>query len=378
MSIDRDVRWKYAGPPRRLGIAKPPSVEEARVKKIPQLPRSFRRHLIRLGRRSGDPQTAVRFHAVARLGLGRSSPQVADDLDVACSTVVRAADHYAKEGIAGLYDKRHGNGATKADDAFRRRIAQLLRLTPEDFGWRRPTWTRELLCLQMRKEGRPKVAVCTMGRALARIGARLGMPKPIVLCPWPRDARERRLAEIRRLEARASADEPVLYSDEVDVHLNPKIGRDWMLRGQQRRVVTPGKNQKFYLAGALDVRTGRLHTTGADRKNAALFCQLLWLLSSRYRRAHRIHLVVDNYGIHSARLTQSTLEALDDRIVLHFLPPYCPAANRIERVWQDFHANVTRNHRCKTMNKLLDNARLYLDAYVWRRVSGIKAITTAA
>jgi transposase len=335
--------------------------------------RSFRRHLIQLGRRSGDPETAARFHAVARLGLGRSSPQVASDLDLARSTVVKAANRYADEGIAGLYDRRRGNGATKADEAFRRRLAQLLRLTPEDFGWRRPTWTRELLCLQMHREGRPKVAVCTMGRALARIGARLGMPKPTVLCPWPRDARERRLAEIRRLEGRASAEEPVLYSDEVDVHLNPKIGRDWMLRGQQRRIVTPGKNQKFYLAGALDVRTGRLHTTGAASKNAALFCHLLWLLAGRYRRARRVHLVVDNYGIHSAHLTQRTLETLGGRIVLHFLPPYCPDANRIERVWQDFHANVTRNHRCRTMNQLLDNARHYVDTYVWRRTVAEKA-----
>ncbi len=174
-------------------------------------------------------------------------------------------------------------------------------------GWRRPTWTRELLCLQMAREGRPRVSVCTMGRVLARIGARLGCPKPIVLCPRRRDARERRLAEIQALEARASAQEPVFYSDEVDIHLNPKIGRDWMLRGHQRRVVPPGKNEKFYLAGALEVRSGRLVTTGAARKNAALFCELLRLLASRYRRARRIHLVVDNYGIHKAQLTERTL-----------------------------------------------------------------------
>ena len=129
-----------------------------------------------------------------------------------------------------------------------------------------------------------------------------------------------------------------------------------MLRGEQRRIVTPGKNQKFYLAGALDVRTGALHTTGAATKNAALFCDLLRLLAAELPRARRIHLVVDNYGIHSERVTQQTLAALGGRIVLHFLPPYCPDANRIERVWQDLHANVTRNHRCKTMNQLLGNA----------------------
>lgn len=337
-----------------------------------------RRHLIQLGRRSGDPATALRFLAVARLGLGHSTPRVAIDLGVARSTVVRAAASFMTEGIDGLFDRRRRNGPAKVDDAFCCRLAELLLRTPEDFGWSRPTWTRELLCLQMKREHRAAVAVCTMGRALARIGARLGRPKPVVLCPWPRDARLRVLAEIRRLEARASAEEPVLYSDEVDIHLNPKVGRDWMLRGYQRRIITPGQNQKFYLAGALDVRTGRLHTTGARTKNAALFCQLLWLLRSRYRRARRVHLIIDNYGIHSARLTKRTLEQLGGRIVLHFLPPYCPDANRIERVWQDLHANVTRNHRCKTLNHLLANCRRYLEAYRWRRATGTRAALLAA
>ena len=346
--------------------------------KIPRMSRLARRELVRIGRRSGDPETAVRFHVIARLARGERSPEVAEALDVARSTVVRTAASFAKHGVEGLFDKRRYNGAPKVDGPFRTRVAALLRATPEDFGWPRPTWTRELLSLQMRREGWPIVAVCTMGRALAHIGARLGVPKPIVLCPWPRDAREAVLRRIRALEARASADEPVLYSDEVDIHLNPKIGRDWMLRGQQRRVVTPGKNAKFYLAGALDVRTGALHTTGTPQKNAALFCELLRLLAARYRRARRIHLIVDNYGIHSAKETLRLLEQLGGRVVLHFLPPYCPDANRIERVWQDLHANVTRNHRCKTMNRLLENARRYLDAYVWRRTTGLRAVLKTA
>jgi transposase len=325
-----------------------------------------RRALIRAGRRTGDPQTALRFLAVSRLGLGKSRRQVAKELDLAPSTVAEAARRFVAFGAAGLLDRRHGNGHRKVDARFSAVLARLLRHTPDNYGWERPTWTRELLSKQMRLEGFPDVAVCTMGRALARIGARLAMPKPVVLCPWPRAERLKRLAALKRLEARACADEPVLYSDEVDIHLNPKIGRDWMLRGHQRRVITPGKNEKFYLAGALDVRTGKLHTTGAARKNAALFGQLLWLLAGRYRRARRVHLILDNYAIHSSRLTQSILKSLANRIVLHFLPPYCPDANRIERVWQDLHANVTRNHRRKTLAQLLDDARRFLDAYRWR------------
>jgi transposase len=104
----------------------------------------------------------------------------------------------------------------------------------------------------------------------------------------------------------------------------------------------------------------------------------VWLLASRYRRTRRIHLIVDNYGIHSARLTKKTLAALGGRIVLYFLPPYGPDANRIERVWQDLHANVTRNHRCKTLAQLLPNCRRYLDGYRWRRASSTRPIVRAA
>jgi transposase len=340
------------------------------VKKIPRMSRPARRRLIWLGRKSRDSATALRFQSVAALAAGRSGVQVARELDIARSTVTTAARRFVEGGTEALYDRRRGNGVAKADEPFRARVAELLLRTPEDFGWSRPTWTRELLCLQMTREGWPTVAVCTMGRALAMLGARLGVPKPVVLCPWPREARLRRLARIRALEGRASAAEPVFYEDEVDIHLNPKVGRDWMLRGHQRRVVTPGKNEKFYIAGALDVRTGSLVTTGAARKNAALFCDLLRLLAKTYARARRIHFILDNYGIHTATLTQQTLVALRGRVVLHFLPPYCPDANRIERVWQDLHANVTRNHRCKTMTHLLANARAYLTAYAWRRVTG--------
>jgi transposase len=52
--------------------------------------------------------------------------------------------------------------------------------------------------------------------------------------------------------------------------------------------------------------------------------------------------------------------------VLHFLPPYCPDHNRIERVWLDLHANVTRNHRCKTLPALLANVRAFVLSYRWR------------
>jgi len=73
-----------------------------------------------------------------------------------------------------------------------------------------------------------------------------------------------------------------------------------MHRGHQREVVTPGKNQKAYIAGALDARDGTLLWTGAAQKNSLLFVQLLSELTKHYADAKRIHVILDNYGIHSS------------------------------------------------------------------------------
>src|SRR5437868_13236211 len=82
---------------------------EPRMTKIPRMSWLARRALIRAGRRSGDPPTALRFLAIARLGLGRSCRRVANDLDVAPSTVVVAARRFLAEGAAGLIDRRCNN-----------------------------------------------------------------------------------------------------------------------------------------------------------------------------------------------------------------------------------------------------------------------------
>ena len=39
---------------------------------------------------------------------------------------------------------------------------------------------------------------------------------------------------------------------------------------------------------------------------------------------------------------------------VHYLPKYSPDTNPIERVWWRLHEAVTRNHRCLTIDELLD------------------------
>lgn len=335
--------------------------------KIPRLDRAARRRLINRGRRTKEPHTALRFLMIAKLGQGLSRQQVARDLVCVPSTVVKAARRFAEAGEEGLLDQRTFNGVPKVDVRFREELKRVLLSVPTDFGWQRTTWTRELLGRELERRGLPRVAACTMGRALSAVGARLGMPKPFVSCPWDSARRKRVLRGLRRLAKNATTEEPVFFEDEMDVHLNPKIGRDWMLKGQRRYVRTPGQNRKRFVAGALNAATGKLTWVEAHSKASELFHKLVWKLAGEYRRARRIHLILDNYIIHSSRWTKLFLAQFGDRVVLHFLPPYCPDDNRIERVWLDLHANVTRNHRCTTIEELMVQVVTFMRAYNQRK-----------
>ncbi len=334
---------------------------------IPRLDRAARRRLIARGRKTNDHFTALRFLMIAKLGQGLSRHQVARDLGCVPSTVVKTAQRFIEAGEDGLLDRRAFNGTTKVDARFKEELERILLSVPTEFGWQRTNWTRELLGRELVRRDLPAVAACTIGRALSAIGARLGMPKPTVSCPWDSARRERVLRDRRRLARRATADEPVFYADEMDVHLNPKIGRDWMLKGHRRYVLTPGQNKKRFVAGALNAATGRVTWVVGPTKASDLFCALVWKLVGEHRRARCIHLILDNYIIHSSKRTKRFLSQFGDRVKLHFLPPYCPDDNRIERVWLDLHANVTRNHRCRSMEELMVQVVAFLRAYNQRK-----------
>jgi hypothetical protein len=151
-----------------------------------------------------------------------------------------------------------------------------------------------------------------------------------------------------------------VYEDEVDIHLNPKVGYDWAGYGQQKEVRTPGQNAKRYLAGALDVRTGEVHDVEGDRKDGWLFVDLPGKLYRHYDQAKRIHVILDNYGIHDGKLVAWALLEAAGEIRLQPLPPYCPNDNKVERVWEDLHAEVTRNHTCADIDALMVEVRDFL------------------
>jgi RHS repeat-associated protein len=249
-----------------------------------RLPRWVKRRLRREGRKTPDAALRTRIRIVLLYEAGWGAHRIAASLGCVPATAVRVARRFQALGEDGLRDGRCDNGLMKVDDDLRQALAELVAVSPQDHGWPRPTWTRELLVKTLRQHTGVKVSVTTVARMLSDLGARWGMARPIVLCPWLKARKARRLRAIFKIVHHLPAREVAYFEDEIDIHLNPRIGRDWMLRGQQKLVVTPGQNRKRYLAGALAVDGHDLLVVQSERKNDPVLSDANNYLYSVFRR----------------------------------------------------------------------------------------------
>jgi transposase len=243
--------------------------------------------------------------------------------------------------------------------SLRRSLLALLKKTPAAYGWCRTRWSCATLALQLQAQRSITVSAETVRRCLHALD---WVWKRAKLVAKDTDLeRASKLARIRRVYEHLGRREALLFADELDLHLLPKVGAQWMPQGTQVEVMTPGKNERRYLAGALDLRTGRVHHCVWFRKLTGLFLDLLNRLDRAYpaRRFDRVYVVADNCKIHKAAPVRRWLQQ-HSRFVLLFLPTYCPRANPIERCFGDLHDKVTRNHRRKRMRDLVNDVQKHL------------------
>jgi len=302
---------------------------------------------------------ALRCRILLLLDDGYSVAETARRASCVRATVYRTVYRFEDFGEEGLLDLRKSARARKVTPEVCSQLMAYLERVPKDYGWQRSTWSLELFALQLKRDTGVSLTPQHVRRVLKSEGCRRGRPRPALRIPVR--GRRQILDSIDELVASANRNAEVFYVDEADMDLNPRIGLTYIKRGQQPLVLTPGKNVKYYIAGALNARTGTVLYRHGPSKNSGLFVDLLRHLNRSYRRSRVIHLIVDNYIIHKSRRTLNALEALGDRIHLHFLPPYSPEHNQIERLWKQLHDNVTRNHRHGTMTSLWDDVVRFLD-----------------
>jgi transposase len=302
------------------------------------------------------------LHLLLLCAAGRTPREVAGVLFCSRSSVYRIARAYRagtltfEEGSERAPQQRRLRLLTPS---LKRSVLALLKTAPRMLGWCRTRWSCATLAVELQVRRGIAVSAETMRHWLHEVGWEWKRAKLTAKEDDPE--RVTKLARIRLAVEQLRAGAALFFADELDIHLLPKVGYQWMPKGKQVEVMTPGTNEKRYLAGALNVTTGRITHCVWYRKQTGLFLELLDTLD----RTHpaplftQLTVVVDNAQLHKAKKVQQWLTA-HPRFEVLYLPTYCPRANPIERAFGDVHDNCTRNHTRKRIWHLVQDVKQHL------------------
>jgi putative transposase len=314
-------------------------------------------------RRGTDPGIRLRAHILVLLNDGIPWNTIIAVLFTSTTTINRWRQRYLAGGLAAVLESKRSR-RPRWHWVIALVIQWVTMKSPRDFGFYRSRWTCGTIVALLEDDYDVRTSREAVRCWLHKEGLVWRRPRPVL---GPKDPqRPQKLRKIRALLRDLPANEAAFFQDEVDVNTNPKIGSMWMWRGQQAEVETPGTNTKRYLAGSMNWRTGEVILSEPGfKRDADLFLRHLDELRRRFRCYRRIHVICDNAIFHRpdrCKKVQEYLAKWGHRIALHFLPTYAPETNPIERVWWHLHEEITRNHRCRNIEELLDLVFSWLSA----------------
>jgi transposase len=308
--------------------------------------------------------TLLACHILLLCAAQRNPTEIAAMLFCSRSTVYRVVAAYRTgQGEEGVAEDGTAQPAPRRpprlSPTLQRAVLGILHSVPRLCGWCRTRWSCATVALEFFVRRRITVSGETVRRWLHELGWAWKRAKLRAKDDDPQ--RVEKLARIRLAFEQLRVGAALFFADELDINLLPKVGYQWMPKGEQVEVLTPGTNEKRYLAGALDITTGAITHCVWYRKQTGLFLDLLDTLD----RTHpaplftQLTVVVDNAKLHKAKNVQQWLAA-HPRFTLLYLPTYCPDANPIERAFGDVHDNCTRNHTRKRMWHLVQDVKQHL------------------
>jgi len=253
----------------------------------------------------------------------------------------------------------------KVNGPWEAELKKLVEQEPREVGYSFSTWTCADLLREVIRQGFEAVSGETIRAHLHALGYRVRRPVLSIASPDPEY--KHKAKKLKKYQKQAKNGEILLYyQDEIDLNLLPGIMRCWTLEGIQRKVPTPGLNQKRYGFGAVNYVSGQTVHRIEEHKNSAGFCAFIEQFMQTVTQASDYHgqkivLVVDNFIIHHSRKTREFLEKYTDQLLLFMLPTYSPWLNLIERLWKHLRRKVTHNHLFASILELVKAVCSFLD-----------------
>jgi len=137
-------------------------------------------------------------------------------------------------------------------------------------------------------------------------------------------------------------DEPILFMDAMHPTQATKVSCGWIKKGHDKAIETTGSRTRLNLVGAIDLNNlAGAQVKRYEKVNSETIQEFFSELRTENGSNKRIHLILDGAGYHRAKVVKDKADELN--IELHFLPPYSPNLNPIERLWKVMNEHVRNN-----------------------------------
>ncbi len=156
-----------------------------------------------------------------------------------------------------------------------------------------------------------------------------------------KEQQEEWLAAYEKLRQGLPGDETICFIDGVHPTHNVQPAYGWIKKGIRKEIPANTGRARLNLSGAIDVVSHNVLIQEDQTLNAISTIRFFQKIEEAYPCKRTIHVFCDNAPYYRNKAVKQYLAT--SKIVLHFLPPYSPNLNPIERLWKWMKERVIYN-----------------------------------
>ena len=190
-----------------------------------------------------------------------------------------------------------------------------------------------------------KYSISGMTSFLKRQGFRYKKPQPVPGKVDP-ERQEEFAKYYEKLKREVAKSETIYFVDSVHPQHQTKLAYGWIKKGVRKNIATTGRQKRLNFMGGICLDGHKVVAHQSEKVDANSIKKFLDTLRKKHKGDHIINIIWDNAGYHRSKDVQAY--AAEKNIKLHYLPPYSPNLNPIERLWKIMHEQITYNRYYET------------------------------
>jgi transposase len=280
-------------------------------------------------RKERDGRVRDRIKAVLLKSEGWINEAIAQALRIHVDTVSAHLQEWVEEQ---KLKPENGGSSSKLDPVQTKRLSQHLQDN---------LYTRVAdICAYVLKSTQRRYTVSGMTKWLHEKGFCYKQPKAT---PAKANTEQQQafIEHYRLLKAQACVGEPIIFMDAVHPTMATKISHGWIKKGQDKQIAQTASRTRVNIIGAIELATLNVVSSSVEIVNSQTIEAFFEQLSVAYLGAQKLNIILDQSGYHRSQRVRDA--ALRYNIKLHYLPPYSPNLNPIERLWKFMNEQVRNN-----------------------------------